>query len=338
MDSRRWYGAFWLALALAVTSPSPSQAELEGVDVVRGGYKGRLLFALEKDGRPQIYSADLEGKRIIQLVKENSSYPAPSADGEQLAFVSDRDGNEDIYISSWDGTDPRRLTTAPGPDIHPAWGRNTIFYTSTQGKGDSSVQNISSVPSSGGTPTQITSFEGRNHSPSISSKGEVLAFATDRFWPGSDICLFDLKTKKEHCLLSGSRPFIRPRVSPSGESLSYTFGEKSNYDVGLVSIKTRKQQTVAADGAKEYDSAWSPDEKRLAFISEEGGTFSIKVLSLDNEAEETVVESVYPLKHLAWSGRSQQELETKRLNEQDPLLKVVPMVRPPNYTPPYLAN
>jgi len=328
----------WLAITLAVTSPASSRAEIEGIRVTQGGYKGRLLFALERDGRSHIFSADLEGKRITEIVKESSSYPAPSSDGEWLAFVSDRDGNEEIYISSWDGTEPRRLTHTPAPDLHPAWGNNVIFYTSSPGKGDNSAQNIFSVPSIGGTPTQLTSFEGRNYSPSLSSKGDTLAFATDRFWPGSDVCLLDLKTKKENCILAGSRPFLRPRVSPSGEKLSYTFGEKTNYDVGYVSIKTRKQETVAAQGAKEYDTAWSPDEKHLAFISEEGGDFNVKILSLDNEDEETVVESVYPLKHLAWSGRSQQELETKRLNEQDPLLRVVPMVPPTNYTPPYLAN
>lgn len=40
----------------------------------------------------------------------------------QIAFVSDRDGNLDIYVMDADGGDPQNLTNTPfGDESHPAW-------------------------------------------------------------------------------------------------------------------------------------------------------------------------------------------------------------------------
>lgn len=58
-------------------------------------------------------------------------YPAWSPDGERLAFASDRDGNQEIYVVRRDGSDLRRITDSPRDDLFPAWtsdGR-IVFYS-----------------------------------------------------------------------------------------------------------------------------------------------------------------------------------------------------------------
>ena len=39
----------------------------------------------------------------------------------QIAFESNRDGNDEIYVMDADGNNPRRLTNNPADDIHPSW-------------------------------------------------------------------------------------------------------------------------------------------------------------------------------------------------------------------------
>jgi len=39
----------------------------------------------------------------------------------KIAFVSDRDGNAEIYTMNPDGSDPNRLTFDPRRDFNPAW-------------------------------------------------------------------------------------------------------------------------------------------------------------------------------------------------------------------------
>lgn len=47
--------------------------------------------------------------------------PSYSPDGEEIVFVSFRDGNAEIYKMESDGSDEQRLTTSPGTDGSPTW-------------------------------------------------------------------------------------------------------------------------------------------------------------------------------------------------------------------------
>src|SRR5574341_889656 len=47
--------------------------------------------------------------------------PAWSPDGTQIAFVSDRDSSEDIYVMDVDGSNVIRLTDDPSSDTDPTW-------------------------------------------------------------------------------------------------------------------------------------------------------------------------------------------------------------------------
>jgi TolB protein len=47
--------------------------------------------------------------------------PTWSPDGRQLAFASNRDGNDEIYVMNADGTGLVNLTNHPAQDDQPAW-------------------------------------------------------------------------------------------------------------------------------------------------------------------------------------------------------------------------
>jgi Tol biopolymer transport system component len=50
-----------------------------------------------------------------------NAQPRISPDGTQVAFISNRDGNFELYVVNVDGTDLTRLTTTPYAEMHPAW-------------------------------------------------------------------------------------------------------------------------------------------------------------------------------------------------------------------------
>ena len=68
-----------------------------------------------------IYSADADGSNLKKLTV-NPKYdaePVVSADGKQIVFGSQREGDFDIYIMNGDGTNVRRLTDRVGYDGGP---------------------------------------------------------------------------------------------------------------------------------------------------------------------------------------------------------------------------
>jgi Tol biopolymer transport system component len=52
----------------------------------------------------------------------NDKWAAWSPDGTWIAFVSDRDGSDDIFVMRADGTSVRSITRTPSlEESHPAW-------------------------------------------------------------------------------------------------------------------------------------------------------------------------------------------------------------------------
>ncbi len=54
-------------------------------------------------------------------LSEGDMWPTWSPDGKRLAFVSQRDGNLELYVIGSDGADLQRLTRHQGWDAFPAW-------------------------------------------------------------------------------------------------------------------------------------------------------------------------------------------------------------------------
>ncbi|MEW5718746.1 MAG: DPP IV N-terminal domain-containing protein [Chloroflexota bacterium] len=57
-------------------------------------------------------------------------------DGKRILFVSDRDGNVEIYVMNADGSNQTRLTNNPARDVYPLWspdGTRIMFVSNRDG-------------------------------------------------------------------------------------------------------------------------------------------------------------------------------------------------------------
>lgn len=83
----------------------------------------RIVFASQyqavKEG--QIHVMNIDGSEVRQLTDTVALNNIPSwcPDGTKIVFVSDRDGNDNIYIIDASGSSEKRLTTDPGEDTTP---------------------------------------------------------------------------------------------------------------------------------------------------------------------------------------------------------------------------
>src|SRR5688572_9565780 len=70
--------------------------------------------------------------------------PDSASGGGKIAFVSDRDGNAEIYVMNADGSDQKRLTHDPASDSTPCFspdGRKIVFASDRDGTSNIYVMN-----------------------------------------------------------------------------------------------------------------------------------------------------------------------------------------------------
>lgn len=93
----------------------------------------QILFCYKGD----IYKVASGGGEAVQLTTQDSYESAPvwSPDGKQIAFASDRFGNQDVFVMSADGGPAKRLTTHSAGETPQAFspdGQYVLFSASIQ--------------------------------------------------------------------------------------------------------------------------------------------------------------------------------------------------------------
>jgi Tol biopolymer transport system component len=118
------------------------------------------LFVINKDGT---------GLTPLTSSVADESQPVWSPDGQYIAFVSNGDGNNEIYIMNVaDRNTVRRLTTSPGHDVHPGWspdGSRIAFASNRTGNWEIFVMNAD-----GSQQTNLTRHPGPDEQPVWSPK------------------------------------------------------------------------------------------------------------------------------------------------------------------------
>jgi TolB protein len=106
---------------------------------------GRIIFH-SKTGPSQICIADIDGNNVIKLTDNNANdwSPKVSPDGTQVAFISNRDKNQEIYTMKIDGSNQKRITYSEDTDWGPAWSLDgeKLFFNARNSDGSNYVYKI----------------------------------------------------------------------------------------------------------------------------------------------------------------------------------------------------
>lgn len=245
-------------------------------------------------------------------------HPALSPDGNSVAYSSDHNGSFEIYVKQLTpGSRENQLTSDGAQNFDPTWAPDGKFIAfASKGRGGIWV-----VPSSGGTPRQLTE-SGAN--PAWSPDGSQIVFqsegdngnlgATD-VGPLSPSILRVVSSQggASRALTQVGSPnagHCSPSWSPDGSRIVFVAYNVISTDLWSISAQGTDLRQVTNRKSYVYDPVFSPDGQHLYFggIAKLGGfvLYRLPVLPTNGKSEEEPAEifnsGLSRIKHLSISS------------------------------------
>jgi TolB protein len=194
---------------------------LEGLDPNTAVYRGvydpsgqRMAVVVSRDGAPEIYVVDADGRNPRRLTRNKAIDVSPTwaPDGRRIAFVSDRTGNPNLYVMNADGSELRRLTFGGGYHTAPAWSPDGrwIAYETRVGGGQFDIWRID-PDGRGNAP--VVSHPRSDENPTWAPDSRKLAFHSRRTGR-SEIFAVDLDGGNLKQLTEGGGDSTAPHWGP----------------------------------------------------------------------------------------------------------------------------
>ena len=242
----------------------------------------RIAFDLLGD----IWTLPLAGGVATRLTSDAAweTEPRFSPDGRHLAFVSDRDGNEQIWVMAADGSDLRKVTDEETARVtDPVWdpsGEWLVVRRRTVDTRSIGVTELWQVHLDGGTPGfALTSLDADPHAGESTTDGRNVWFSSryGRFDYDDDpvaglwsIQRLDKQTGEQRTVVHGGGSAVRPKLSPDGGLLAFVSRDRTATLLEVLDLETGRRRVVTDtldhDQMEAFalhgvypDLAWLPD-------------------------------------------------------------------------------
>lgn len=246
-----------------------------------------MAFVSRRQGDFEIYTLDIQRHITVNLTNtafwRNARFtsqdqaPAWRPDGQKIAFHSNRNGSEDIYIMDADGRNVQRLTFGDGINMHPAWSPDGkwIAYQSLQGRDyEIYLLNVQQALR-GEPPIRLTDNTGGDKHPAFSPDGTRIVFAYNGSSVFNTFQLYTMRrdgTEREALYVTEDDTNAQhPEYSPDGEYVIFdSFRENTTNSVFKIRANGRGlARRIAGDlnGPDAYFPTWTPDGQRVVFVS-----------------------------------------------------------------------
>ena len=291
-----------------------AQYELKGGN--NGNVQGELIF-----GKNVIFSKAYSGGSVraqAHRLADDVVLKLTGVNGiaeTKIAFKGGNGSSTEIYVSDYDGHEPRAVTADGALVAAPDWvpGKLALFYTSYKlGNPDVFYQNIVN-----GHRQNFAHYPGLNTSPAVSPDGRQVALVLSKSGnPDIFVRSVDSDDLKQ---LTTTREASSPCWSPDGRWICFAARVNGRRSLYKVSPEGGPIERIATSGViNPTEPDWSPDGKLIAFTSQMGD-FSICVVPAQGGSATPLVAGEDP----SWSPNSRTLIFVKRGRGGERMLSVL---------------
>ncbi|HTT33885.1 MAG TPA: amidohydrolase family protein [Methylomirabilota bacterium] len=211
-----------------------------------------------------IYTLPIEGgqAKLIDGGMAFDSQPKFSPDGKWIAFLSDREGSENVWIMHPDGSEQKQVSKDPNSEFaSPSWSPDGKYIFASKTTFGIGPREIWMYYIDGGTGIQITKSKPtptirRQDRPNAmgvvaSADGKYLYFAErhgdfsyNAMFPQWNIIRKDRKTGDEDVIIQQPESAFRPLLSPDGKVLLYISRYETETGLRMRNLETGEDHWV----------------------------------------------------------------------------------------------
>ncbi|MGE0060036.1 MAG: protein kinase [Dehalococcoidia bacterium] len=197
---------------------------------------------------------------------------------DALLFMTDRDGQEEIYIMNPDGSNQTRVTTGSKgnrlPDALPDGSR--VAFVSERNEGSE----LYLMNGDGTDQKLVTTTDGIKLEPSFSPDGRRVVFEVKR-GDVFDLYVMNVDGTGLRNLTNSAAADIDPSWSVMTDRIVFGSDRDGNMDIWIMNGDGTNARKVSANAGFEAEPDWSPDGKRIVFQSNRSGNFDLYVINDD---------------------------------------------------------
>jgi TolB protein len=203
--------------------------------------------------------------------------PSVSPDGRCIAFVSDRDGNYEVYRMDADGSNVVRLTRSPEAEIHPFWSSDSRTIIFNRRVADEPRYAIWTMDVDGGSATEVLRDDDLNSYARLSPDGRLVVF--DKWWENQEtngeIMILELATRKLTRLTENAVYDGYPAWFPDGRHVLYASEVDGVFKLFRLPVEGGEPEQLTFGPHHDRRASVSADGTRILFNREIDGSVEI---------------------------------------------------------------
>jgi len=320
---RRKYWSALLPLILLGVACQEAEKPAELAQATTTLTEAEILFDTDDPSRSQsIFVMNPDGSHVRQVTEtppgSGSRDGAWSPDRQKIAFMSNRDGDPEVYVMAANGSDVQRLTNHRGFDGLPAWspdGTQIAFIRDTDPPATGPVypsrsQSIFVMDADGSNIQRLTEFTTGGYI-TWSPDGERIAFEAnlDEIW-----AIYVMETDGSNVQRITHTPVkdaqsTAPNWSPESRKIAFDSSRDGNFEIYVMDADGPNVQRITHNDKVDARPAWSPDGLRIVFHSNRDGSsdqlgvfseFEIYVMDADGGNVERLTDNNQDNGHPDW--------------------------------------
>ncbi len=263
--------------AAQMTSTPPQDSTRMAAVTLKGVW---LALTAARNNNSDIYLLDVDAAlqgtgqpELKQLTTDPATDfdPTWSSDGTRIAYRSQRDGNDEIYVMNSDGTCQINLTKNPADDWSPAWSPDGTKIAFAHFFDGNSFSDVAVIHADGSGLQRLTTSHGEY--PAWSPDGSRIAFASTR--DGNyEIYVMNADGTAQTRLTDNPAYDMSPAWSPDGTRIAFdtqrdSFPPKEvgigpEFEIHIINADGSGDTRLTNNTQEDRFPAWAPGN-RIAF-------------------------------------------------------------------------